>query len=78
MIKIELAENIINDNLKARDLIKIILESGNYLHFKVKDIKGDLTKENVYNQLSISQIYNDNEEPIKKAYVLNNTLYLEF
>ena len=78
MIRIELEENVINNNLKAKDLIKIILESKHYLHFKVNDIKGDLTKENVYSQLSISKIYNDKEQPIKRAYIKDNYLFLEF
>jgi hypothetical protein len=78
MVKIELEENIINNNLKAKDLIKIILESKHYLHFKISDIKGALTKENVYNQLSISKIYNDKEQPIKRAYIKDNYLFLEF
>ena len=77
MIKIELNGININ-NLRAKDLIKIILESGHYLHFKIKDIKGDLTKENVYNQLSINKIYNDKEQPIKNAYIKENYLFLEF
>lgn len=75
----EMLSKINNEEVKARDFIEYILENCNYkLHFKLKDIKGDLTKENVYSQLSISQLYNDNEENVKKAYLKNNDLYLEF
>lgn len=77
MITIRLDNVNIND-LRAKELIKIILESNNYLHFKINDIKGDLTKENVYNQLSINKIYNDKEQPIKSAFIKDNMLYLEF
>ena len=77
MITINLNGININ-NLRAKDLIKIILESEHYLHFKVNDIKGDLTKENVYSQLSINKIYNDKDQPIKNAYIKDNYLFLEF
>ena len=80
-MRIELSNEMwqkINDgNIKAKDVVKYILEN-TFLHFKIKDIKGDLTKENVYNQLSISQIYNDDEQNIKKAYLKDNMLVLEF
>ena len=77
MIEITLNDININD-LRAKDLVKIILESKHYLHFKIKDIKGELTKENVYNQLSINKIYNDKGEPIKSAFIKDNVLFLEF
>lgn len=80
-MEIELSNEIwqkINDgNIKARDIVEYILEN-TFLHFKIRDIKGDLTKENVYNQLSISKIYNDEEKNIKKAYLKDNMLVLEF
>lgn len=72
-------DKINNGNIKVKDFIAYILENSNYkIHFKIKDIKGALIKENVYNQLSISQLYNDKEENVKKAYLKNNNLYLEF
>ena len=40
-------------------------------------IKGDLTKENVYSQLSLKQLYNDEEQNVKKAYLKNNMLVLD-
>ena len=73
----EIYENILNGNLKAKDLIKYVLENST-LHFKIKDIKGELTKENVYNQLSLERLYNDNEKRVRKAYLKNNDLVLEF
>ena len=75
----EMLAKINNEEVKARDFIEYILENCNYkLHFKLKDIKGDLTKENVYSQLSINKLYNDNEENVKKAYLKDDNLYLEF
>ena len=75
----EMWTKINNAEVKAKDFIEYILENCDYkLHFKIKDIKGDLTKENVYNQLSINKLYNDKEENVKKAYLKNNDLYLEF
>ena len=75
----EMLDKINNEEAKARDFIKYILENCNFkLHFKIKDIKGGLTKENVYSQLSINKLYNDNEENVKKAYLKDNNLYLEF
>lgn len=74
----ETLEKIEKGHLPAKDIIEIILTSGNFLHFKIKDIKGDLTKENVYNQLAIDKIYNDDEKNIKKAYIKGENLILEF
>lgn len=75
----EMCNKINNEEIKARDFIEYILGNCDYkLHFKIKDIKGNLTKENVYSQLSINKLYNDNEENVKKAYLKNNELYLEF
>lgn len=63
----EMWNRINNKEVKARDFIEYILENCDYkLHFKIKDIKGNLTKENVYSQLSINKLYNDNEENVKK------------
>jgi hypothetical protein len=73
----ELWDKINNGNVKARDIVEYVLEN-TFLHFKIKDIKGNLTKENVFSQLSLSQIYNDDEKNIKKAYLKNNMLVLEF
>lgn len=77
MIAIKL-DNVNTNYLRAKELIKIILESKYYLHFKINDIKGELTKENVYNQLSINKIYNDKGQPIRSAFIKNNYLFLEF
>ena len=75
----EMWTKINNAEIKAKDIVKYILENCDYkLHFKIKDIKGALTKENVYSQLSINKLYNDNEENVKKAYLKDNNLYLEF
>lgn len=75
----EMWTKINNAEIKASDIVKYILENSDYkLHFKIKDIKGALTKENVYSQLSINKLYNDNEENVKKAYLKDNKLYLEF
>jgi len=83
----EMMEKINNYDLKMKDMIKFLL---NYwtenkdltkcLNFKMKDIEGDLTKENVHNQLSITQLYNDNNKNIKNATIdrENKTLILEF
>lgn len=73
----EIMEKVKNGNVKANDIVRYILEN-TFLHFKIKDIKGNLTKENVYSQLSINKIYNDKEKNIKKAYIKNNILVLEF
>ena len=81
MVTIQLDDNIIerqkNNTLRAKDLIKFILEHS-YLHFKVKDVKGNLEKENVYNSLSIDKLYNDDNKNVKQAYIKNDTLYLIF
>ena len=75
----EIMEKVNNNNLKAHDIISYILQHSNFkLHFKVKDIKGDLIKENVYSQLSINQLYNDEEKNVKKAYIKDNVIILEF
>lgn len=75
----KMCNKINNGEVKAKDFIEYILENCDYkLHFKIKDIKGNLTKENVYSQLSINKLYNDNEENVKKAYLKDNNLYLEF
>lgn len=72
-------EKINSNNLKSRDFIEYVLENSDYkLHFKIKDIKGQLSKENVYSQLSLDKLYNDNEENIKRAYIKDNKLYLDF
>lgn len=80
-MKIELDKNILElidkNSLTCKDLIKYVLQNTS-LHFKIKDIKGDLTKENVYSQLSLNKLYNDNDENIKFAYIDNNILVLRF
>lgn len=75
-------ENKINSGyLKAKDIVGYLLSNCDMqLHFKVADIKGPLIKENVNSQLSISQLYNDDEKPIKKLLIdlENKSLKLEF
>lgn len=69
------------ENGKSKDFIKYILNNCNYkLHFKLKDIKGELTKENVYNQLSINKLYNDDDQNIKSAKIdlIKKIIILEF
>ena len=73
----EIWQKINNGNIKAKDIVEYVLEN-TFLHFKIRDIKGSLTKENVYSQLSLKQIYNDKEENVKKAYLKDNMLVLEF
>lgn len=73
----EMIKAIKKGNVKAYDLVKFVLQN-TFLHFKVQDIKGNLTRENVYSQLSLNKIYNDEEKNIKKAYIKNNVLVLEF
>lgn len=70
-------ENKINSSyLKAKDMVGYLLSNSEMrLHFKVADISGPLIKENVNSQLSISQLYNDDEKPIKKLILdMNNKL----
>ena len=75
-------ENKINSGyLKAKDMVGYLLSNCDMeLHFKIKDIKGELTKDNVNSQLSINKLYNDNEKPIKKLILdmENQVLKLEF
>jgi hypothetical protein len=75
-------ENKINSGyLKAKDMVGYLLSNCDMeLHFKIKDIKGELTEENVNSQLSISQLYNDDEKNIKKLLIdlENKILKLEF
>ena len=73
----EMWQKINSGNVKAKDFVEYVLEN-TFLHFKIKDIKGDLTKENVYSQLSLKQLYNDEEQNVKKAYLKDNMLVLEF
>ena len=73
----EMWQKINSGNVKAKDFVEYVLEN-TFLHFKIRDIKGSLTKENVYSQLSLKQIYNDKEENVKKAYLKDNMLVLEF
>ena len=75
----ELLEKVKSGNITGRDIVEYILSNCDYkLHFKVRDIKGDLTKENVYSQLSLEKLYNDKEENIKNAYIKDNKIVLEF
>ena len=80
-MKIELSnemwQKINNGDVKAKDFVEYVLQN-TFLHFKIKDIKGALTRENVYSQLSLNQIYNDEEQNIKKAYIEDDMLVLEF
>lgn len=75
----ELLEKVKSGIITGRDIVEYVLSNCDYrLHFKVRDIKGDLTKENVYNQLSLEKLYNDKEENIKNAYIKDNKIVLEF
>jgi hypothetical protein len=76
----EIWEKINTGYLKARDLVEYILSNCDYrLHFRLCDIKSkELTKENIYNELSIDKLYNDDNKNVKKAYLKDNKLYLEF
>lgn len=75
----ELLEKVKSGNITGRDIVEYVLSNCDYkLHFKVRDIKGDLTKENVYSQLSLEKLYNDKEENIKNAYIKDNKIVLEF
>ena len=75
----EFLEKIEREEVVIKEVIEYILSNCDYkLHFKIKDIKGELTKENVYNQLSISKLYNDKEQNVKLAYVKDNKIILEF
>lgn len=75
----ELLEKVKSGNITGRDIVEYILSNCDYkLHFKVRDIKGDLTKENVYSQLSLEKLYNDKEENVKNAYIKDNKIVLEF
>lgn len=64
-------ENKINSGyLKAKDMVGYLLSNCDMqLHFKVADISGPLIKENVNSQLSISQLYNEDEKPIKELLI---------
>ena len=76
----ELKNKINNGGLQARDVVKFVLENTS-LHFRLIDIKArQLTKENVYNELSLDKIYNDENEHIRKASVdlINNIITLNF
>ena len=75
----ELLEKVKSGKITGRDIVEYVLSNCDYrLHFKIKDIKGELTKENVYNQLSLEKLYNDKEENIKNAYIKDNKIILEF
>lgn len=75
----EFLEKVKSGDVKAKEVVEYILSNCDYrLHFKIKDIKGELTKDNVYNQLSISKLYNDDEQNIKRAYIKDNKIILEF
>ena len=75
----ELLEKLKSGNITYKDIIEYVLSNCDYkLHFKIKDIKGELTKENVYNQLSLEKLYNDKEQNIKNAYIKDNKIILEF
>lgn len=75
----ELLEKVKSGNITGRYIVEYVLSNCDYrLHFKVRDIKGDLTKENVYSQLSLEKLYNDKEENIKNAYIKDNKIVLEF
>ena len=77
----ELENKITSGYLKAKDIVGYLLSNCDMqLHFKVADIKGALNKENVNSQLSINQLYNDDEKPIKKLIsdMENKILKLEF
>lgn len=75
-------ENKINSGyLSAKDMVAYLLSNcERQLHFKITDIKGNLTKENVNGQLSISQLYNDDKKPIKNAIIdiYKKVIKLEF
>ena len=78
LINKELLEKIQNGNITSRHMIEYVLSNCDYkLHFKIKDIKGELTKENVYNQLSLEKLYNDKEQNVKRAYIKDNKIILE-
>lgn len=75
----ELLEKVKSGNITGRYIVEYVLSNCDYrLHFKVRDIKGDLTKENVYSQLSLEKLYNDKEENVKNAYIKDNKIVLEF
>ena len=75
----ELLEKVKSGNITGRYIVEYVLSNCDYkLHFKIRDIKGDLTKENVYSQLSLEKLYNDKEENIKNAYIKDNKIILEF
>lgn len=77
-MKIKLNKNILEKGmLQANELVEFLLQNTD-LHFKIKDLNGELTRENVYNQLSLNKLYNDKDENIKKAYIKNDFLVLEF
>lgn len=79
-MEIKISDELL-ENGKSKDFIKYILNNCNYkLHFKLKDIKGELTKENVYNQLSINKLYNDDDQNIKSAKIdlIKKIIILEF
>lgn len=70
-------ENKINSGyVSTKNMIGYLLSNCDMqLHFKIKDIKGELTKENVNSQISISQLYNEDEKPIKELLIdMNNKL----
>ncbi len=72
----ELENKINSGHLKAKDIVGYLLSNCDMqLHFKVADISGPLVEENVNKQLSIGQLYNDDEKPIKELRVdMNNKL----
>lgn len=79
VINQELLEKVKSGNITGRYIVEYVLSNCDYrLHFKVRDIKGDLTKENVYSQLSLEKLYNDKEQNIKNAYIKDNKIVLEF
>lgn len=79
LVNQELLEKVKSGNITGSYIIEYILSNCDYkLHFKIKDIKGELTKENVYSQLSLGKLYNDKEENVKKAYIKDNKIILEF
>lgn len=79
LINQELLEKVKSGNITGRYIVEYVLSNCDYrLHFKIKDIKGELTKENVYSQLSLEKLYNDKEENVKNAYIKDNKIVLEF
>lgn len=79
LVNQELLEKVKSGNITGRYIVEYVLSNCDYrLHFKIKDIKGELTKENVYSQLSISNLYNDKEQNVKLAYIKDNKIILEF